>query len=64
MASTPTLRQKNELYKNRSAKGLVGAKASEKTKVVVKTQYPYWAMGLIAFALFGGALIQILDLFF
>ncbi|KAF1803421.1 hypothetical protein V8B55DRAFT_1505407 [Mucor lusitanicus] len=64
MASTPTLRQKNQLYKNRSAKGTVAAKAAEKTKVVAKTNYSYWALGVFAFALFGGALLQLIDLIF
>ncbi|GAA5810110.1 hypothetical protein MFLAVUS_003529 [Mucor flavus] len=64
MASTPTLRQKNQLYKNRSEKGTVAVKASElnKTKVVKKTNYSYWAIGILGFALFGGALLQIIDL--
>ncbi|KAL7317198.1 hypothetical protein PS15m_003585 [Mucor circinelloides] len=64
MASTPTLRQKNQLYKNRSAKGTVAAKAAEKTKVVAKTNYSYWAIGILGFALFGGALLQLIDLLF
>ncbi|KAG2232325.1 hypothetical protein BDF21DRAFT_434203 [Thamnidium elegans] len=62
MASTPTLRQKNQLYKNRSEKGTVAVKASEKTKVVKKTNYSYWAIGILGFALFGGALLQLIDL--
>ncbi|KAI9332264.1 hypothetical protein BD770DRAFT_403233 [Pilaira anomala] len=63
MASTPTLRQKNQLYKNRSEKGTV-AKASEKSKVVKKASYSYWVIGILGFALFGGAFLQIIDLIF
>ncbi|KAI8637644.1 hypothetical protein BD408DRAFT_353346, partial [Parasitella parasitica] len=55
-ASTPTLRQKNQIYKNRSAKGIV----AEKIKTVPKTNYSYWAIGILCFALFGGGMMQVI----
>ncbi|KAI7907274.1 uncharacterized protein BX663DRAFT_495387 [Cokeromyces recurvatus] len=64
MATTPTLRQKNQLYRNRSAKGVVATKAVEKSKIIRKPNYSYWAIGLICFALFGGILLQLIDLIF
>ncbi|KAI9469914.1 MAG: hypothetical protein EXX96DRAFT_543355 [Benjaminiella poitrasii] len=54
MATTPTLRQKNQVYKDRAAKGVVAAKAAEKSKVAHKPNFSYFAVGVICFALFGG----------
>lgn len=65
MATAPTLRQKNQLFKNRSAKGTVASKAAaQKHKDANKINYSYWVIGLFAFALFGGGVLSVLDLIF
>ncbi|KAI8973448.1 hypothetical protein BDF20DRAFT_914889 [Mycotypha africana] len=63
-ATAPTLRKRNQLYHNRSMKGTVAAKAQEKSKAANKPSYPYWAVILLIFALFGGIILQLIDYFF
>ncbi|RCI02277.1 peroxin, partial [Rhizopus stolonifer] len=57
MATAPTIRQKNNLYKNRAINHKVASKAAE-VKTVTKTNYSYWVLGLLIFAMFGGAKIK------
>ncbi|KAI8329767.1 hypothetical protein EDC96DRAFT_56865 [Choanephora cucurbitarum] len=64
MATTPALRQKNEIYNKRSKNGAVAVKATEKSKQVRKSNLSYAAFGILAFALFGGVLLQLIDLLF
>ncbi|PHZ07785.1 uncharacterized protein RHIMIDRAFT_94729 [Rhizopus microsporus ATCC 52813] len=52
------------LYKNRAVNHKVAAKAAEKTKAVSKVNYSVWVIALLCFAMFGGAILQIIDLFF
>ncbi|KAI9244415.1 hypothetical protein BY458DRAFT_529681 [Sporodiniella umbellata] len=63
MAGAPTIRQKNNLYKNRAIHHKVPTKTNE-AKVIKKPSYSYWIVALFAFVLFGGIILQIIDLFF
>ncbi|CEI94615.1 hypothetical protein RMCBS344292_08821 [Rhizopus microsporus] len=58
MATAPTIRQKNMLYKNRAVNHKVAAKAAEKTKAVSKVNYSVWVIALLCFAMFGGGKIR------
>ncbi|RCH82064.1 hypothetical protein CU098_008843, partial [Rhizopus stolonifer] len=61
-ATTPALRQKNQIYNKRSKNGVVATKAAEKSKHVKKSNFSYVAAGVFAFALFGGVILQLIDL--
>ncbi|EIE76364.1 hypothetical protein RO3G_01068 [Rhizopus delemar RA 99-880] len=64
MATAPTIRQKNNLYKNRAINHKVASKAAEQSKSISKTNYSYWIIGLLCFAMFGGVILQLIDLIF
>ncbi|CAO3648662.1 unnamed protein product [Cunninghamella echinulata] len=66
MASTPsvhTLRKKNAVYQgNVNKRGHVKPTLKEEPKL--RLPVPTWVLVILAFALFGGALLQVLDLLF
>ncbi|CDS07979.1 hypothetical protein LRAMOSA01928 [Lichtheimia ramosa] len=61
MATAPTIRKKNAVYQaNVNKRGQV--KSTLKDQKGIKIPITYWAFGIIAFALVGGAILQVLDL--
>ncbi|KAI7880576.1 hypothetical protein K492DRAFT_207428 [Lichtheimia hyalospora FSU 10163] len=61
MATAPTIRKKNAVYQaNINKRGQV--KSTLKEKKSLNIPITYWAFGIIAFALVGGAILQVLDL--
>ncbi|KAI8073992.1 hypothetical protein BC940DRAFT_289725 [Gongronella butleri] len=63
MPSTPLLRQKNKVYqKNVLHRGNV--KETLKQENGFNLPVSYWVLGVLAFALVGGAILQFIDLIF
>ncbi|KAI8084816.1 uncharacterized protein BX664DRAFT_337862 [Halteromyces radiatus] len=63
MSSVPTLRKKNAVYQNNvNKRGHV--KTSLKPTPTFKLPVSYTVLGILAFALLGGAILQIIDLLF
>ncbi|KAG2221135.1 hypothetical protein INT45_004444, partial [Circinella minor] len=63
-ATAPTIRKKNAVYQNNVNKRGHVKQSLKKEEKGFRLPVTYWAFGILIFALLGGALLQLIDLFF